>query len=167
MSATIINICPYCEYTSTKGFEQICPACGRILTGPKDSVFESPNYLYKQKKNLLKVAKNDKLNPEKFSIFSSDLISKLHMWSRLCTTEDKMAVLFDAALVLENIIHSQTPVTDLRTIIQIAKKIGALGNVIEEYFKAGGSPHDREVRQLLTNNGNVVGSPPTTPSGRY
>jgi hypothetical protein len=167
MSATTINICPYCEYTSTKGFEQICPACGRILRGPKDSIFESPNYLYKQKKNLLKVAENDKLNPEKFSLFNLDLTSKLHMWSRQCTTEDKMAVLFDAALVLENIIHSQTPVTDLRTIIQIAKKIGTLGNVIEEYFKAGGSPYDREVRQLLTDNGNGVGNQAAAPAGRY
>lgn len=149
-TSSSIHICRYCQFTSPKSLEDVCPSCGRILRGPKDPFFTSPVYLYHQRASVLKKINEDKLvvDPQKKNVAASDVQSKLHKWARSCPTEDKVAAVFDAGLIMENIIHTQTPTEDIGKIVSIGKKIGELANALDQYFKAGGSPYDREIRQL-------------------
>jgi hypothetical protein len=160
MSVSIesLSICPHCQSDLTadpsvrKGS---CWNCGRILVNPINKYFESPEYIYNQKSSLLEFLEQSNLKPgdTKYEEKIQEIQKELTNWVRGCKTEDKLAALFDSTVILENLLFTETPVQDLRTIISMGKKIGTLANALEQYFKAGGTSYDRKAGPIRTDIG--------------
>lgn len=170
-----LSTCHYCEASLMPGPESETPTdvghcwnCGRLLKNPTNKHFECPDYLHHQKNSLIEELGRGKLKPgdtkydEKIQEIQKDLIS----WVRECTSEDKIAPLHDSVVIMENLIHTTTTGEDLKIIISLAKKIGNLANVLEQYFKAGGCTYDRKIRRFRPDNGESSWDQATATAGR-
>ena len=152
-----LHSCPSCKAdltpdpsSDTRADLNTCWNCGRKLKNPTTKYFDRPDYICHQKDSLLEELDSGKLKSgdAAYDKTFNGIQDELVIWARECTTQDKMAPLYDAVIILENLIYTSTPPEDWRAIISLAKKIGTLANAIEQYFKAGGSSYDRKVRQL-------------------
>lgn len=173
MSVSIesLSICPNCQCDLTadpsvrKGS---CWNCGRVLVNPTNKYFESPDYICSQKSSLMELLDQSNLSPgdSKYEEKIHDLQKELINWIRGCKTEDRLAAMFDATVTLENLIFTETPTQDLRTIIAMGKKIGTLANAIEQYFKAGGTSYDRKAGPVRPDVGENSWDQATATAGR-
>lgn len=169
--------CPHCKtdltpdprYEASKVFEN-CPGCGRKLGNPKCKYLQLPNYFHIQVNNLkkdlvtevedkvrkgsnYKSVKEDESTKRFFISKYEEIEADILLWSRECSTEHKLAPLYDSLVILENLLFTKTPASDIQLIVTMAKKIGSLATSIDQYFKAGGRLYDREVRQPRTDFG--------------
>ncbi len=162
ISIESLSSCPHCQTDLTPDprsdliiDKDSCWNCGRKLKNPANKHFECPDYLFHQKNSLIEELERGKLKPgdtryeEKIQEIQKDLVT----WVRECTTEDKIAPLYDSVVILENLLFTTTPAADLKAVISMAKKVGMLANALEQYFKAGGASYDRKTRPIRPDTG--------------
>jgi len=173
MSVTIesLHICPHCQSDLTadpSARKGSCWNCGRILVNPTNKYFESPDYIYNQKNSLLEVLDQSNLKPgdTKYDEKIQEIQKELTGWVRGCTTEDKLASLFDSIIIMENLLFTSTPSQDMKAVIAMAKKIGTIANALEQYFKAGGSSYDRKVGSVRPDLGESAWDQATATASR-
>ena len=163
-SIGLLPSCPNCHVNLTADPDSsvtldkdICWNCGRKLKNPHNKHFECPDYLYHQKNSLIEELGMSKLKPGdlEYDKALEEIQKNLVLWTRECTTEDRLAPLFDSIYMLENLIYTITTPEDIKSVISLAKNIGTLGNALEQYFKAGGSYYDRKVRRVRPDTGDT------------
>ena len=166
-----LSICPHGESDRTadpSARKGSCWNCGRILVNPTNKYFESPDYIYTQRNNILEFMKHSNPRPgdARYEERLNEIQKELINWVRGCKTEDKMAALFDATIILENLLFTETPIQDLRAMVAMGKKIGTLANALEQYFKAGGTSYDRKAGPIRPDVGENSWDQATATSGR-
>jgi len=160
-----LSACPSCNADLTPDPRRdtsdscdVCYDCGRKVENPTSRYFQDPKYLSMQRKQV-----SEDIDNRLFTLYEktteptsravktledakTDAELDLVNWLRECSTENKLAPLYDSMLILENILFSVTPPADIGRLVAAAKKIGNLANAIEQYFKAGGRHYDQKVR---------------------
>ena len=143
-----------------------CPSCKTALIPPESDFYGSPDYLAHQlqthqEEALSRVrgvgepkteADSKKLQAEQEVAGKKleKLLAELARWARVCPTEDKLAALFDAQLIMQNAMHANMSIDTLRKLTAMGKHIGKIATAIEDYFRHGGEPHDPEARRVPT-----------------
>lgn len=125
-----------------------CQYCNTKLEIAKNKFYASPDYISRQKNSLLKELELGKLKPgdSKYDSEHAEICNQLVRWARECPEEDKIMVMMDAELILRELLHSESSGATMSAVVNSAKRLSKLAKVIEEYFKEGGSPYDREIR---------------------
>lgn len=141
--------CPSCQEELPAADLSQCPYCMRKLTKEKSPTFgfAAPDYLFFQQKEIIKNKPQRKRDgshsaSEAEQDFQVTVAKELHAWVRTATPEDRIAALFDALLVMQNILHCDATADQLRSIVPMAKSIGKLAENIENYFRSGGMSRD-------------------------
>ena len=153
MSTYKLNLCRKCDadissIDLTKNVR--CPNCNTKLEIAKNKFYKSPDYISRQKSSLLKELELGKLKPgdSKYDSEHAEICNQLVKWARECPDEDKLMVMMDAEVVLRELMHSESSGTTMSAIVNSAKRLSKLANIIEQYFREGGSPYDREIRLI-------------------
>lgn len=169
MSSTVepLKVCSTClELVSPTDLE--CRYCGKQLKIATNKYFVAPDYIYHQRHTLLEELEPDKskLGEEEYKKKLSDIQEHLDSWSRDCPSDDRVAAMTDAYMLLAHVIHSQSRREDINHLTSIAKKIGELANSIEQYFKSGGTTFDRKTRSLRPDIGDDTWNQASATAGR-
>lgn len=157
MPAHAVAVCPDCKSILENSPEE-CKVCGKSLKIATNKYFASPDYIYYQRHALVEDIQLDKIRPgdSKFEEKLLDIQNSLDAWARECPVEDRLAALYDAYLYLAHVVFATgTTKENMRQMISVAKKIGDLGNSIEQYLRYGGTVYDRKIRSLRPEPGEL------------
>ena len=153
MSANELKLCRSCgeDISSLEGTPERCPYCTAKLKIATSKFYGSPDYLCHQRNSLLEDLKLSKLYPgdSKHDRQAAEIQNEMVRWARACPDEDKIAAMMDAEIILKELLHSDASGATMSNIVRCAKNLSKLADVLENYFKQGGSPHDREIRHVL------------------
>jgi hypothetical protein len=156
-----IVICPHCNSELPRKDLPACPYCKVQILQPRSNLYGAPDYLWLQKlrledeamKRLVKDSINKPTAQER-----KELEKAMGVFARNSLPEDRLAALQDARIYLSSVLFTKTPIGHLQAMTALAKEIGKLGQAIEDYFKNGGEPYDREVGHVQARPEDSVGS---------
>lgn len=140
--------CPYCDH-ELRGAEQNqsrCGYCGESLRRlSSNSLFRLPEYLYTQKQRILDDDERD-VETDDVDAAHRELVTSSFI-------EDHYAAMNDAYFYLSHVLHMRNiSPTDLRSLLSLGKKIGALATTIESYIVNGGFLNEpRRTPKIPTN----------------
>ena len=160
-TASQAAFCPKCGHELPLARAEKCPTCSTPLTPPDNSFFGSPDYLWHQREMHLDGCDTTRVTA-KTKVHDLKKIEEIELaltdWARRCPSEDKMAALRDAQLILSNIVHAPVSPDELRQITSLGTAIGKLAHAAEEFFRHGGQVYDRRIGKIQALPGDNDGS---------
>ncbi len=145
------TFCPKCDVEITGLVGNECPHCHATIKPIKNEFFGSPDYIWHQREALLDECDSTRRGAK---VKSSDVKKQAAVneafvkWLREMPPEDRIAVMRDAQLQLQHIMHARVSVDEVRQVTTIAKSIGKLAEALENVFRNGGTLHDGKVGQI-------------------
>jgi hypothetical protein len=140
---TATKVCASCAFDLTDIPGIYCPNCARPHSRSKKAAgefFEAPYYvLFQQRDHKAALdSEKTKIGEAAYSTRLLEIDDTMHKYLRETEVEDLLAPLFDAHLVMSEILNSRAEGQDLLKAVTTSKAIGKLGEAIEQYVKAGG-----------------------------
>jgi hypothetical protein len=140
---TATKVCSTCAFDLTDIPGIYCPNCAWPHGRSKKAAgefFEAPYYvLFQQRDHKTTLdSEKTKIGEVAYNARLIEIDDTMHRYLREAEVEDLLAPLFDAHLVMSEIINSRASGRDLLKAVTTAKAIGSLGEAIEQYIKAGG-----------------------------
>lgn len=146
--AATIKFCFYCKKELDRDYKS-CPHCGVFLATPANPYFTSPDYVYYQKQDVLEQNPKKKDDPD----FMKGLDKAMTDWGVQAPLEDRLGALYDSMLYMSTCLHAPIPTEIVKKMTAVGKQIGRLAESVENYFKNGGEPYDREIGRVPTDTG--------------
>lgn len=174
-TATEVRLCPQCDEELPSPRPARCPSCGLNLAAQKKAkarFFEIPVYLSFQKDELAKVPdrKPGQPLPAEMQKLFLEINDDMTAFVRGASADVLCAALFDAHLVLSQVLHAEIDGLALKRIVASGKAIGKLAETIDQYIRAGGSINDDrksgEAGQVFAASDGLGGSTATAPQRR-
>lgn len=170
---TATKVCSACAFDLTDIPGIYCPNCARPHSRSKKAAgdfFEAPYYvLFQQRDHKATLdSEKTKIGEVAYSERLIEIDDTMHKYLRETEVEDLLAPLFDAHLVMSEIINSRAGGPDLLKAVATAKAIGKLGEAIEQYVKAGGQAANvrGQTGSVYAPAGNPASSPTAIAHGR-
>jgi len=140
---TATKVCASCAFDLTDIPGIYCPNCARPHSRTKKAAgefFEAPYYVLFQQRDHKATLDSEKakIGEAAYNARLLEIDDTLHKYLRDAEVEDLLAPLFDAHLVMSEIMNSRAEGPDLLKAVTTSKVIGKLGEAIEQYIKAGG-----------------------------
>ncbi|NDC22647.1 MAG: hypothetical protein EBZ49_00730 [Proteobacteria bacterium] len=131
-----VDFCSQCGQELSTSYP--CSACGYNPAKVLKDLFEECYYITLQAKDIEAAAhkelKNDRAKEE---LIAKNKIN-IKNWFRLCPDELKVAAVSDALLVVQNLLVSNTKPNAIKQITSLARSIGDLAKIVDDYIKSGG-----------------------------
>jgi len=170
-NVTHATFCRYCqtEITETKkGFPDRCPECFKIIVKPSNKHFDTPDYIFHQRRDLESRLKDEKIIPG--SDDHMDALAEIQMsedeWHRTSLFEDKRAALADALACMSHLPYSRLNREEASYLLKMGATIGNMARTIQELYKSGVSLYDREIRPVRPDAGSYEWDQASTATGR-
>ena len=131
-----VHTCRSCNTDLLVRDQAVCHNCGYRLNFDGDTKFNTPDYLFYQRGDLvIELDSKDRNYNSNIQAIDSDVINFL----KKSDPEDKIASLYDSFYHLKSLILSEADSDTLKQAVKMGKLIGKLSNSIEDYAKNQGA----------------------------
>lgn len=160
-----VSLCPNrdCGAELPYPVPDTCPACNYHIKPAKNPYFATPDFLTFQMDDYRQSYDEDSrgadakpLSPSDKKKFE-DIKKQLVVWARECPTEDKLAALSDAHLIMRHALYAVMDGDALKSLIDIGKQIGKMAEAADNFIRSGGALYEPETRPVPADYGSDGG----------